>query len=166
VGETFGDSAVRAMRQRMKDSPTGQQILAERPRVTVSGTAISSVSGGGASHVWTCLPHPQWHCSPAERSPRLAREIVHTTEPHAHNMCASHHSASRSLLKQPALQSQKVAPWCLHPCCAHCSGVAPRVRLALADTPVCVGRDVAILVLMCVYARACACCLGEVGHSP
>lgn len=36
VGETFGDSAVRAMRQRMRDSPTGRQILADRPRVTVS----------------------------------------------------------------------------------------------------------------------------------
>jgi hypothetical protein len=36
VGETFGDAAVRAMAQRMRDSPTGRQILAERPRVTVS----------------------------------------------------------------------------------------------------------------------------------
>jgi hypothetical protein len=36
VGETFGDSAVRSMRQRMRDSPTGRQILADRPRVTVS----------------------------------------------------------------------------------------------------------------------------------
>jgi hypothetical protein len=36
VGETFGDAAVRAMRQRMRDSPTGRQILADRPRVTVS----------------------------------------------------------------------------------------------------------------------------------
>lgn len=35
VGETFGDAAVRAMAQRMRASPTGQQILAERPRVTV-----------------------------------------------------------------------------------------------------------------------------------
>lgn len=44
VGETFGDSSVRAMRQRMRDSPIGQQILADRPRVTVRKHAL--VSGG------------------------------------------------------------------------------------------------------------------------
>jgi hypothetical protein len=36
VGETLGDTAVRAMAARMRGSPTGRQILAERPRVTVS----------------------------------------------------------------------------------------------------------------------------------
>lgn len=39
VGETFGDSAVRSMRQRMRDSPTGRQILADRPRVTDAAVA-------------------------------------------------------------------------------------------------------------------------------
>ncbi|KAF6264315.1 coenzyme Q biosynthesis protein Coq4-domain-containing protein [Scenedesmus sp. NREL 46B-D3] len=34
VGETFGDAAVRNMAARMRASPTGRQILAERPRVT------------------------------------------------------------------------------------------------------------------------------------
>lgn len=36
VGETFGDAAVRSMAARMRASPTGQQILADRPRITVS----------------------------------------------------------------------------------------------------------------------------------
>jgi hypothetical protein len=49
VGETFGDSAVRAMRQRMRDSPTGQQILADRPRVTVSSSATMCDSDYSAS---------------------------------------------------------------------------------------------------------------------
>lgn len=35
VGETFGDAAVRNMAARMRANPVGQQILAERPRVTV-----------------------------------------------------------------------------------------------------------------------------------
>jgi hypothetical protein len=36
VGETFGDTAVRNMAARMRASPTGRQILADRPRITVS----------------------------------------------------------------------------------------------------------------------------------
>eukprot|EP00878_Enallax_costatus_P029202 GHUV01031645.1.p1 GENE.GHUV01031645.1~~GHUV01031645.1.p1 ORF type:complete len:173 (+),score=14.24 GHUV01031645.1:765-1283(+) len=36
VGETFGDAAIRNMAARMRASPTGTQILADRPRVTVS----------------------------------------------------------------------------------------------------------------------------------
>lgn len=35
VGETLGDGAVRRMAQRMRESPSGRQVLAERPRVTV-----------------------------------------------------------------------------------------------------------------------------------
>ena len=51
MGETFGDAAVRAMRQRMRDSPTGRQILADRPRVTVSLLSGGWVQGWGDGSV-------------------------------------------------------------------------------------------------------------------
>jgi hypothetical protein len=58
VGETFGDAAVRAMAQRMRDSPTGRQILAERPRVTVSAhLPLSWYQTGSTSMVSTYCLH-------------------------------------------------------------------------------------------------------------
>eukprot|EP00879_Flechtneria_rotunda_P025921 GHRR01027580.1.p2 GENE.GHRR01027580.1~~GHRR01027580.1.p2 ORF type:complete len:159 (+),score=26.80 GHRR01027580.1:240-716(+) len=39
VGETFGNAAIRNMAARMQASPTGRQILAERPRITDAAVA-------------------------------------------------------------------------------------------------------------------------------
>lgn len=44
LGETTGDWALRAMRQRMAASPTGRQILVERPRITVRACLAAASS--------------------------------------------------------------------------------------------------------------------------
>jgi hypothetical protein len=48
VGETWGEAAVKLMRDRMRADPTGRQILAERPRVTVGDIRVTL--GDGSMH--------------------------------------------------------------------------------------------------------------------
>ena len=53
LGETTGDWALRQMRQRMLASPTGRQVLDERPRITVRASSKLSAQRR-LLRIWLC----------------------------------------------------------------------------------------------------------------
>jgi hypothetical protein len=67
VGETFGDAAIRRMRDRMRGDPDGRRILAERPHITVR-RAARWAEHRSARH--SLCPHAANACSDKTK-PRL-----------------------------------------------------------------------------------------------